>query len=365
LEEQVSLMKKTKKILTDSEESRLDSSKPLPLPLETDKEKEKERIVTESLTSCSPSEPIPNSSSRKSETSLRKSQRVKYVSIEQFEKQKNRPASPPLPLAVCPSEQLTTSTPPMSKPAWQLPQPPPANPHPPINSSPFVLKEKGLGRPSRSGSLDSQPSNPALTPKTAIETRNRGNSLTLDSFIQHQTPKKKKQTRDTPLLATTLLASPSSSSPQAQAQKSEVNPWKTPEKFVSALPSPLPPQSSPAIAAATAGAPRSSLQEIQQEEERVRKGSYIKTLQGNTTPWLMDRQSAQISSLEDVMKCQMKERERLLEQQELEEALAAVARLEEEEAKKKKKSEESKRKGQRKKGVSQQDKNHRQQQDKK
>jgi hypothetical protein len=295
-------------------ERRIDSVKPLPVVTEIEKVKDVEKDQEVEPKTCEPTLPP---STGKDEASVRKHHKVKYVSIEQFEKQKNHPA-PHLsasPLGLTPTTAII-------KPAWQSPHAQPTS-SPLPTPSPSLLSKKELSRPSRSGSLDLQPS---LPPKVVPETRNRGNSLTLDSFIQHQTPKKRQQTRDPSVLGPT---SPSSSLPK---QKSDVNPWKTPEKLSSSLPSP---QSSPSPGAITAapteaviGAPRRSLHEIQQEEERVRKGSYLKTLRGNTTPWLMDHQSAQISSLEAVMN---EERERLLEQQELEEALAAVARLEEKE----------------------------------
>lgn len=71
-----------------------------------------------------------------------------------------------------------------------------------------------------------------------------------------------------------------------------------------------------------------SFQDIQKEEEKVKQESFIKTLQGNTIPWLVDRNVAKSSSMEQIMKSQIEEQIREREEKELMEALAAIERME-------------------------------------
>lgn len=75
-----------------------------------------------------------------------------------------------------------------------------------------------------------------------------------------------------------------------------------------------------------------TLHRIQCEEENLRSGSSLKVMQGNSIPWMLDRRSIRADSLEDVMWResleQQKEEERLREEQELQEALAAISLME-------------------------------------
>jgi hypothetical protein len=143
-----------------------------------------------------------------------------------------------------------------------------------------------------------------LTTSAQPTNRSRGNSLTLGCFLP-QTPKKRISELPAPV-------------------RGESCPWKTPE--------PLPASYYP-ISSSPSSTSSLSLHEIQREEEYVRQKSSIKALRGNTVPWLLDRNTALINSFEAVMKSQADD---LREQDELREALAAVARFEatEEEEKK-------------------------------
>jgi hypothetical protein len=161
----------------------------------------------------------------------------------------------------------------------------------------------------------------------SLAPRSRGNSLTLDCFLP-QTPRKTEPS---------LLPQPRSS---------DKCPWRTPETPPTSAPGPKP-VASPSSLGSSSPSPSPSalsLHAIQKEEENVRQRSSIKALKGNTVPWLLDRKAALINSFEAVMESQAEE---LREQEELREALAAVARLE---AKEKKDSSSGDQRNRRKKG---------------
>lgn len=70
------------------------------------------------------------------------------------------------------------------------------------------------------------------------------------------------------------------------------------------------------------------LSDIQQEEEIERQQSRLKELRGHNSPWLMDRRSARVESLKNVMSVQQQENDRArLEAKEVAEAIAAVEKL--------------------------------------
>lgn len=71
-----------------------------------------------------------------------------------------------------------------------------------------------------------------------------------------------------------------------------------------------------------------SLEDIQKEEEKARKESFMKTLQGNTIPWLVDRNIAKSHSMEHIIKSQIEEQMKEREEKELMEALAAIEKME-------------------------------------
>ena len=71
-----------------------------------------------------------------------------------------------------------------------------------------------------------------------------------------------------------------------------------------------------------------SLEQIQKEEEKVKEESFIKSLQGNTIPWLVDRNVAKNYSMEQIMKSQIEEQMKERDEKELMEALAAIEKME-------------------------------------
>lgn len=159
----------------------------------------------------------------------------------------------------------------------------------------------------------------------SLAPRGRGNSLTLDCFLP-QTPRKTEPS---------LLPQPRSS---------DKCPWRTPETPPTSALGPKPVAYPSSLGSSCPSPSALSLHAIQKEEENVRQKSSIKALKGNTVPWLLDRKAALINSFEAVMESQAEE---LREQEELREALAAVARLE---AKEKKDSSSGDQRNRRKKG---------------
>jgi hypothetical protein len=126
-------------------------------------------------------------------------------------------------------------------------------------------------------------------------------------------------------------------------------PWASPPS-PSPIPIPIPVSSTSAIptphkqrvtiASTTSPISKMTFEDIIKEEEKCRNESTIKTLQGNSIPWLIDRKNHRSLSLGDVMESQKEERERLQEQIDVEEAIAAVQKLEDMENKKRRRKEE-------------------------